>query len=153
FADPEWMAWRSAQLTELMTKIAQGLKAARPTAIVSLSPNLPDFAYSNYLQDWPRWVELGLLDEVVVQVYRSQPATFAAELSSDRLRQLRSQIPVAIGLYTGPFLNAKPVEQIRQQVKTVRQNRYAGVSFFCWETTFWWFKHSPDGQNLDRLLS
>lgn len=139
--DPDWMAWRSSQITQLMTKIARGVRAARPNAIVSLSPNLPDFAYRNYLQDWPHWVDRGLIDEVVVQVYRSQPSAFAAELSNPRLRQLRSRVPMAIGIYTGPFLNPKSVEQIRQQVDRIRQTQFAGVSFFCWETTFWWFKH------------
>lgn len=139
--DPDWMAWRSSQITQLMTKIAQSVRAARPNAIVSLSPNLPDFAYQNYLQDWSRWVDLGLLDEVVVQVYRSQPSAFAAELENARLQRLRSQVPIAIGIYTGPFLQPKSIEQIRQQVDRIRQTKFAGVSFFCWETTFWWFKH------------
>ncbi|MBD2091727.1 family 10 glycosylhydrolase [Microcoleus sp. FACHB-1515] len=144
--DPDWMAWRSSHITQLMTKIVQGVQAARPEAIVSLSPNLPDFAYRNYLQDWTRWVDLGLLDEVVVQVYRSQPSAFAAELSNARLRQLRSQVPVAIGIYTGPFFAPKSIEQIRQQIDRIRQTQFAGVSFFCWETTFWWFR-SPTEEN------
>ncbi|MBD1909239.1 MULTISPECIES: family 10 glycosylhydrolase [unclassified Leptolyngbya] len=139
--DAEWVAWRAAHVTALMTKIAQAVRAVRPDAVVSLSPNLPDFAYENYLQDWSRWIDLGLLDEVVVQVYRSESSAFANELSNARLRQVRSQIPVAIGIYTGPFLSPQSLEQIRQQVDHVRQSQYAGVSFFCWETTFWWFRH------------
>ena len=147
-ADPDWMAWRAAHLTELMNKIAQSVRAARSTATVSLSPNLPDFAYQNYLQDWTRWTELGLLDEVVVQVYRSQPSAFDAELANVRLQELRSaestakgkvRTPIAIGIYTGPFLAPKSIEQVQQQVDRVRQANYAGVSFFCWETTFWRF--------------
>jgi uncharacterized lipoprotein YddW (UPF0748 family) len=142
------MAWRAAHLTELMNKIAQSVRAARSTATVSLSPNLPDFAYQNYLQDWTRWTELGLLDEVVVQVYRSQPSAFDAELANVRLQELRSaestakgkvRTPIAIGIYTGPFLAPKSIEQVQQQVDRVRQANYAGVSFFCWETTFWRF--------------
>jgi len=153
--NPEWMAWRAAQVTQLMRKIAEAVRAARPTAVVSLSPNLPDFAYRSYLQDWPRWVELGLLDEVVVQVYRSQQSMLEAELAIDKLQQLRSRVPIAIGLYTGPMLEAKSVQHIGQQVNSVRQAKYAGVSFFCWETTFWWFKKSETdsvNQEFDRLF-
>ncbi|MBD3885037.1 family 10 glycosylhydrolase [Phormidium tenue FACHB-886] len=148
--DTEWMAWRAAHLTNLMKKIADSVRAVRPSAILSLSPNLPEFAYQNYLQDWPRWVELGLLDEVVVQVYRSQPSAFAAELSNARVQQLQPQVPIAIGIYTGPFLAPKPVEQIQQQVERVRQTPYSGVSFFCWETTFWRLRR-PSGEG-DRVL-
>jgi uncharacterized lipoprotein YddW (UPF0748 family) len=136
----EWMAWRAAHLNQLMAKIAQAVRAVRPTAVISLSPNLPEFAYQNYLQDWRHWVEHGWLDEVVVQVYRSQASAFAAELSNARIRQLRSQIPIAIGIYTGPWLMPKSIDQIHQQIEQVRQAHYAGVSFFCWETTFWWVR-------------
>jgi uncharacterized lipoprotein YddW (UPF0748 family) len=59
-ADSEWMRWRAAYLTDLMTRIAKAVKAEKPAARVSLSPNSPDFAYNKSLQDWPRWVELGL---------------------------------------------------------------------------------------------
>ncbi|WP_088889987.1 glycoside hydrolase family 10 protein [Leptolyngbya ohadii] len=144
--DEEWMKWRAAHITELMKKIARSVRAVRPSATISLSPNLPTFAYQNYLQDWTKWRELGLLDEVVVQVYRAKASDFAAELANAKLQQLRSGestakgkagIPIAIGIYTGPFLKPKSIQQIQQQVDFVHRENYAGVSFFCWETTFW----------------
>lgn len=145
-ADPEWIAWRAARLTQLMTKISQGVRAVRPSAIVSLSPNSPDFAYSKYLQDWRRWVQLGLLDEVIVQVYRPDVASLQAELTRDNLLSLQSSIPIAIGLYTGPFLKPKPIQELEKQVQVVQTSGYKGVSFFCWETTLWLFKHDSAKQ-------
>jgi uncharacterized lipoprotein YddW (UPF0748 family) len=143
-ANPEWMTWRAAQLTQLMSKIAKAVKTVRPSAVVSLSPNAPDFAYRTSLQDWTHWVELGLLDEVVVQVYRDDLAGLKAELNSDRLRSVRSAVPVSIGLYTGPFLAAKPMPKLEKEIAAVRAADYNGVSFFCWETTLWIFKGSPN---------
>lgn len=140
YNNSEWMAWRAGKLTQLMTKINKEVKAVRKDAVISLSPNSPDFAYSKYLQDWERWVNKGLLDEVIVQVYREDLASLKSELKNDDLLRIKNKIAVAIGLYTGPFLDAKPTEKVKQEVKIVQQSAYKGVSFFCWETTLWLFK-------------
>lgn len=146
--DSEWMAWRAERLTQLMSKISKAVKTVRPDLIVSLSPNAPDYAYRKSLQDWRRWVKLGLVDEVVVQVYRSDLDSLRTELEDGGFRDLRSQIPIGIGLYTGPSPNAKPIQQLREEVEAVRSNQYAGVSFFCWETTLGWFRKSSQAQVL-----
>ena len=143
---PEWMAWRADRLTQLMRQIATAVHAVRPHVVVSLSPNAPDYAYRTTLQDWSHWVEQGLLDEVVVQVYRQDLAAFRAELAHDRYRRLLPKVPISIGLYTGPFGGAKPIKHLQQEVETVRQADFAGVSFFSWETTLWLFKGSSTAQ-------
>lgn len=145
-ADPGWVAWRAEKITQLMTQIVEAVKATRPDAIVSLSPNPPDFAHRSYLQDWGRWVELGLLDEVIVQVYRSDLSAFEAELDQGPLQRLSQAVPLSIGLYTGPFLSAKPIEQIRREVETVRAEGFRGVAFFCWETTLWVLRGSSQAE-------
>jgi uncharacterized lipoprotein YddW (UPF0748 family) len=139
-ADPEWMKWRADRLTQLMTRIQRSVKAARPQAVISLSPNAPSFAYRKYLQDWPRWVDLKLLDEVVVQLYRNDLSALKNELDRPNLKTLSTKVPLSVGLYTGPFNNAKAAKQIQQETELVRSSGYAGTSLFCWETTFWLFK-------------
>lgn len=152
-AEPEWIAWRAERLTQLMMKITNAVKAARPEAIVSLSPHPPSFAYQKYLQDWTRWVELGLVDEVIVQVYRQDLAALKAELSNNKIRSLLYQsVPISVGLYTGPVLAAKQIQNLAHEVEAVRAAGYKGVSFFCWETTFWFFKGSPEKQVRQTFL-
>lgn len=51
-ADPTWMQWRADRITLLLERIVAAVKAVRPEAIISLSPNSPAFAYNQYLQDW-----------------------------------------------------------------------------------------------------
>ena len=155
-ADPEWMQWRAERITQFMAKITTAVKAVRPEIIVSLSPNAPAFAYDRYLQDWSRWVEMNLLDEVIVQIYRDDLNNFEAELYRGPLRRLSQAIPLSIGLYTGPFLTAKPMEQIQQEVEIVRKAGFRGVSFFCWETTLWLFRgssHTQVSRGMEQLFS
>lgn len=144
--NPKWMAWRADRLTQLMRKIAVAVHAIRPQAVVSLSPNTRDYAYRTTLQDWGLWVEQGLLDEVIVQVYRPELAAFRAELASDRFQRLQQKVPISIGLYTGPFFRAKSLTHLQQEVASVRDANFAGVSFFSWETTLWLLKSSSTDQ-------
>ncbi|MEB3292796.1 MAG: family 10 glycosylhydrolase [Synechococcales bacterium] len=139
-SNPTWVAWRADRLTQLMQRIHQAVKAVKPQAIVSFSPNSPRYAYLTYLQDWQRWLDLGLLDQVIVQIYRPTVAALQQELGKSELQRFRSQIN--IGLYSGSLRQAKSVEQLGQEVAAVRSQHYQGISFFCWETTLWMFKHS-----------
>ena len=141
----EWTRWRSQKLTQFMTSLSAAIKNANPDCIISLSPNLAPFALREYLQNWMTWARSGLVDEVVVQVYRSDVASLEAELGQASLQQAQAALPVSIGLYTGPVTSAQPLKKIAEQVKTVRQWGYNGVSFFCWETTFGFFKKDSNG--------
>lgn len=151
-ADEEWIAWRAERLTQLMAHITKAVKAKRHRAVVSLSPHAPNFAYHKYLQDWRRWVNLGLVDEVVVQVYRQDLAALKEQLHNGGFRPLLHQMPISVGLYTGPILAAKQIHNLGSEVEAVRGAGYKGVSFFCWETTFWLFKGSPEKQVKQTFL-
>ena len=150
--NPEWVRWRAEKITQLMGRIATAVKAANPEAIVSLSPNPPDFAYQQYLQDWRRWVASGFLDEAIVQVYREDLAALEAELYHGGFQALARQIPIAIGLYTGPARRAKSADRIAQEAAAVRAAGYGGISFFSWETTLWALKHSPSDRVRDLFV-
>ena len=152
---PGWVAWRANAITTLLTEITQAVKSVRPEAIVSVSPNPPGFAYRKYLQDWVRWVNMGIVDEVVVQLYRDDLTVFENDLYNSGFHTLRSQIPIAIGLYTGPLADAKDFNRTVDEIAAVQQAGYGGVSFFSWETTFWMLKTAPDievKRTLERLF-
>lgn len=134
---PGWVAWRAEYITSLLTDITQTVKQVRPDVIISVSPNPPGFAYHKYLQDWIQWVNLGIVDEVVVQVYRDDLNIFEQDLYNSGFHDLRNQVPIAIGLYTGPIKSAKDFNRTVDEILAVQQAGYRGVSFFSWETTFW----------------
>ncbi|MEM8810903.1 MAG: family 10 glycosylhydrolase [Cyanobacteria bacterium P01_G01_bin.38] len=139
-SNAEWVAWRANRITQLLEKIVYAVKEIDPKAVISVSPNPPSFAYNKYLQDWPRWVELGLVDDVVVQVYRNDLEIFENDLYNSGFYDLRNQVPIAIGLYTGPFLNSKSIDRLNEEIQAVQAAGFRGVAFFCWETTLWVFK-------------
>ena len=130
----EWMRWRAAKLTTFMTDLVKTIKTVNPDIIVSLSPNSHPFSYQKYLQDWKTWVRRGLIDELVLQVYRNDINSFKRELHQSAVKFACQKIPVSIGILSGTLNNTVKIEQIKQQVETVRKQGFDGVSFFYWES-------------------
>ncbi|MGD1939119.1 MAG: glycoside hydrolase family 10 protein [Cyanophyceae cyanobacterium] len=130
----QWQNWRRGQLSQLFGRISQAVKAAKPDAVISLSPNPYHFANPTSLQDWARWARSGWIDELIVQVYRNDMPRFQQELGDRTLQTISQTVPVSIGLLSG--LKAKPVSALTldHQVRAVRNGQLSGVSFFFYET-------------------
>jgi uncharacterized lipoprotein YddW (UPF0748 family) len=132
--DPAWMRWRADKLSDLMMRLSRAVKSRKPDCLISLSPNPRDFAYQRYLQDWYTWQQSNWIDELILQVYRTERSSFLGEIDRPDLRTIRSRMPVGIGILTG--LSDRPVStgDIADQVRLTRDRRFAGVSFFFYET-------------------
>ena len=83
--EPAWIAWRAEQVTALLERLRAAMNSACPAVRISVSPNPQEFSYSNYLADWSSWVRRGLVDEVVVQIYRDNLAALGRELAHPSL--------------------------------------------------------------------
>lgn len=132
--DPEWRRWRADQITNLMGQIFQTIKAQNPNCLVVLAPNPQPFAYTAFLQDWQTWERRGLVEELILQVYRDQLSSLITALERPEVQAARSHIPVGVGLLTGLKRQPVPIKQIQNQVQAVRNRGFAGVSFFYYET-------------------
>ncbi|RCJ14982.1 hypothetical protein A6S26_10040 [Nostoc sp. ATCC 43529] len=130
----EWMRWRADKITDFMAEIYQAVKAVNPKAKISLSPNYQAFAYKYYLQDWENWVKKGLVDELILQVYRSDKNSFIAQLEQPSVKLAQTLIPVGIGILSGTVHNPVKMPQIKAQVQAVRDRNFDGISFFYWES-------------------
>ncbi len=132
--DSGWMRWRASKLSELMLRLHTAVKTRKPDCLISLSPNPKDFAYQNYLQDWYNWQQQNLIDELIVQVYRTNRSHFLGEIDRPELRSASSRIPVGIGILTGLSTRSVSTRDIEDQVRLTRARRFAGVSFFFYES-------------------
>lgn len=149
FRNQEWINWRANKITEYMETLFTRLKEANPQAIISVSPNPQTFSLNNYLLDWQTWERKGLIEELVLQVYRQDEQSFRRELSQPEVKAAREHIPVAIGILTG--LKGRPVEfeKIKNQVKIAREAKFAGVSFFFYESLWNLTRENPKQRLLN----
>jgi uncharacterized lipoprotein YddW (UPF0748 family) len=129
-ADADWLAWRATKLTQFVARISQAIKAARPGIELSVSPNPYPWSYRNYVQDWPSWVENGIVDEVVVQVYRDNLRGFEGEVRSPVLAKLEGKARLAIGVMAGQKPRPVPIGMVHEQTALARDHGFGVVYFF-----------------------
>ncbi len=145
--DPVWVKWRAAKITAFMTRLAQAVRERKPNAIISISPNYYDHAYRLQLQDWLTWMRRRIVDEVIVQLYRPDLASFVSQLERPELAESQKLIPTAIGIMAGQRSSPVPLERIESQTLAARQ-RGIGAVFFYLES-LWRLAPEPAQVRLD----
>ncbi len=94
--DAHFREWRQGKVTSLATELYSALKLADPEIFVSVSPSVTGFSDSQYNAVWTDWLDGGLFDEFVPQVYR------------DNLNNFRNTLPANIA----PFANANRLDDL-----------------------------------------
>ena len=146
----DWLSWRAGKLTQFIARISRAIKTARPGIKFSVSPNPYPWSYQNYVQDWPQWVENGLVDEVVVQVYRDNMGRFQGELSSPVLEKAKGKANVIIGVLSGLKPEPMPIEMVRAQTNMVRDFGFQGVVYFFQESLL---QFTASGETVENRLN
>ncbi len=147
--DPAWVKWRADRLTAFMQRLSQAIRAARPGAIVSISPNYYDFAYKLQLQDWRRWVQTGIADELLIQIYRPDLASHLPQLSRPEVIEARDRIPTAIAVLSGQRNRPTALSLIREKVDANREQGL-GTGFFYLES-LWNLGPEPASERITAL--
>ena len=142
--DKAWVQWRADKITDYVETLFHTLKEHNPDAIISVSPNPQHFSLNSFLLDWHRWERKGLIEELIVQVYRDRHDSFIRELEQPEIQAAREHIPVAIGILSG--LKGRQIlwHKIYRQVKITREHEYAGISFFFYESLWNLALESPE---------
>ena len=81
--DAHFRAWRQSKVTQFAAELYTAVKAERPDILVSVSPSVAGFSDVNFNAPWGDWVDQGLFDEFVPQVYRGDLSSFRATLPSN----------------------------------------------------------------------
>jgi uncharacterized lipoprotein YddW (UPF0748 family) len=149
--DQEWVAWRANKISEFLGLVHTLVKSRRPQAVLSISPNPYPFAYDHYLQDWPGWVKGGLVDELVIQIYRSDQNRFIWEVDKPSTQAALAQIPTSAGLLSGLRGNPVSIQHLEDQIKALRDRRLAGMSFFFYESLWLPPDQETRESRIDRL--
>ncbi|BFM40107.1 family 10 glycosylhydrolase [Synechocystis sp. LKSZ1] len=146
-ADPqwqEWVQWRADKMTQAFEQWVQALKARRPGLVISVSPNPQTFSKNCFLLDWQAWQEKTLVDELALQVYRSQLASFQAELQQPEVQATKAKIPVIVGILAGLKGRPVPLEPLQAQIQWAQRQGFAGVSFFFYESLWNFGPEAPE---------
>lgn len=132
--NPEWVQWRADKITNYMETLFHLIKKVKNNVIVSVSPNPQEFSKNEFLMDWAKWERKGLIEELIVQIYRNNMDSFNKELAQKDLQLAKDHIPTAVGILTGLKGRSIGFDLIAEQVNSTREKGFAGVSFFFYES-------------------
>lgn len=133
--DFEWVKWRSRKLSLFLEDLVAEVKAIKPELIISMAPSIYEWSEENYLQDWPKWLDMQLVDLVIPQVYRYQLDSYAFEMDKIKNEQLgflptKSFVPGVL-LQVNDY---NPDEELLANfIQTNRDLGFNGEVFFFYE--------------------
>ncbi len=134
--DAAWMRWRADRLSTFAQEIARKARAVRPEIVISWSPSVFPWAYEEYLQDWPAWINIGSADVVIPQVYRYSFDEYRTALASQAPESL-GVVPSRCLIVPGILLNLADYVMSDSYLDSAlainRQRGYQGEVFFFYE--------------------
>ena len=122
-----WKEWKRDQVTELLVLLVKTARTLRPGIQVSATGCMP---YSRALyeayQDWPSWVNHGLVDFVTIMDYSPDPREFKRWLSvvKDKVPDL-SRVKIGVGAYK----LVRAPETFEREVRCVEELGMSGAVF------------------------
>jgi uncharacterized lipoprotein YddW (UPF0748 family) len=78
--DYDWIKWRSGKLTLFLKDMVAEVRALKPQLTISMAPSVYPWSEENYLQDWPTWLSMGLVDSIIPQIYRYDFQSYQKEM-------------------------------------------------------------------------
>jgi uncharacterized lipoprotein YddW (UPF0748 family) len=96
-----WQDWKRAQVTEFLGLLVKRTHAIRPDIRVSATGCMPYArAYYEAFQDWPSWVDRGLVDFVTVMSYSPYPSEFKRWISAAKAKTDDfTKVNIGVGAY------------------------------------------------------
>jgi uncharacterized lipoprotein YddW (UPF0748 family) len=146
--DPDWVRWRANKISAFMANLNKVVKQRKPNLIFSVSPNYYEFAYKQQLQDWLGWVRQGIVDELIVQVYRSDLDDFRAQISRPEIAEVQNKISTGIAILSGLRNSNVPMSRIYSQA-IATQERGLGISFFYYKSLWGYGPESVSDRQKD----
>jgi len=133
--DKQWLQWRADILTDFLARLYKDVKAVNNNLLVSMAPNIHDWALKEYLQDSQTWLEKGLVDIIHPQIYRRDFNSYKSiidrlikqQFTENNLVKLAPGILMKLGSY-----NISP-DYLSQVIEYNRTLGIQGEVFFFYE--------------------
>lgn len=126
--DPAWQAWKRERVTELLNDLAQAARRGKPGLRVGATGSSPYArAMLEAFQDWPSWIERGIVDLVTFMSYAPDPREFERSILGFKEKGVDlSRVLIGVGAYklTGSWA------RFDRQLEIVRASGAGGCVIF-----------------------
>jgi uncharacterized lipoprotein YddW (UPF0748 family) len=128
----DWQAWKAAQVTRFLRRCYAEVKGVDPQIEVTTSVKAnADEAFSQFAQDWPGWLDEGIVDAVYPMAYNSRSESFRNVIDDPVYRKHPGQIVCGLRAWKekkAPY----SVEALIEKIDLVRNARLSGVALFSY---------------------
>ena len=122
-----WKEWKRTQVTELLTLLVKTTRALCPGIQVSAAGCMPYArAFHEAYQDWPSWINRGLIDFVTLMDYSPDPIEFKRWLTVVK-EKVPDSLKVKIGI--GAYKLTRTPEIFDQEIRSVEELGMTGAVF------------------------
>ncbi len=100
-SDPAWKQWKRDSVTALLKRLVDEAKHINPKIHVSTTGCLSyGRALDEAMQDWPSWINTGLVEFVTLMNYPQDTATYINNIKGIKMHlQNLNRVNMAVGLY------------------------------------------------------
>jgi len=131
--DATWLRWRTNKLNLFVKRLRSEVKTIKPTVLFTISPSPYPFGYTEYLQDWPTWVDSSWVDAVLPQCYRYDINAYTAVLQQQKSYYRNPSVPLYPGVLIKSGTYTASTGFLSQMIQANRNNGFKGESFFFYE--------------------
>ena len=134
------------QVTDLVERVYQGVKARKPTATVSAAVFANDKdAFDARCQDWKLWLKRGIIDAVCPMAYTEETATFARQIEVAVGARGNNQVWAGIGSWKIPVVSTL------EKISAAREKGAQGFILFSYNAAVQASAVNPNADYLNRV--
>ncbi len=134
------------QVTDLVERVYQGVKARKPNALVSAAVFANDKdAYDARRQDWKLWLKRGILDVACPMAYTEETATFTRQIEIAVGARGSNQVWAGIGSWKISVVSTL------EKISAARQKGAQGFILFSYDAAVKESEVNPNADYLNRV--
>lgn len=131
--DAGWLTWRAKKLNGFLKKLRTEVKSIRSSVQFTMAPSPYPFGYTEYLQDWPTWVDSSYVDAILPQCYRYDISAYNATIAQQKGYYKNTAIPLYPGILLRSGTYDAPNSFLTQMIQSNRTNGFKGECYFFYE--------------------
>ena len=126
----QWDNWKRNQVTALVEKISKNVRGKSPQLLISCAVlPCPETAYTVAFQDWPLWLDKGIVDYVVLMNYTKDNTLAGERVRSALSHRGKGRVFAGMGVF---LIKDKPV-LLKEQYNTISGLKPDGIVFFSYD--------------------
>ena len=131
--DAGWIQWRAKKLNAFLKRLRTEVKAIKPNILFSMSPSAYPFSLTEYLQDWPTWVDSSWVDAILPQCYRYDIGAYNATINQQKSFYNNPAVPFYPGVIVKSGSTLVSDDYLKQMIQKNRASGFKGECFFFYE--------------------